>query len=229
MTRRHGGLGLGLAIVHQLVSMHGGTVTAESPGEGRGATFTVTLPIAPRLNDVMVPVSVVGTTDDSPTDAVHEHLAPAPADHGNASARSKHGVPPNLNGARVLVVDDDEDSRSLLREILAQSGALVVEAADAEGGLATLERERPDVVVSDIGLPGVDGYAFMERVRALPSNRGGQTPALAVTAFAGGENVRRALSVGYQRHLAKPIVPDDLLEVIAQLTGRVEDSAPPAG
>jgi PAS domain S-box-containing protein len=203
-TRSHGGLGLGLSIVKNLVELHGGTTRAKSPGEGRGATFIVHLPLsAARLTepDRQHPTSprAVGP------------LAP--------------GVPPrdapDLAGLKVLLVDDEPDARVLITRVLADSRASVVAAASAAEALEALDRDRPHVLVSDIGMPGVDGYEFIRRVRTRPDASGAALPAVALTAFARPEDRLRALHAGYQMHVAKPVEPAELLAVVASLTGRL--------
>ncbi|RKH10489.1 PAS domain S-box protein [Corallococcus sp. CA047B] len=200
-TRKTGGLGLGLSIVRHIVEMHGGTVAVASEGEGRGATFTVRLPLSimQRRDPLMVP---------SPR---------PPSAPGPESVR-----PAELNGVRVLVVDDEEDARELLRTLLEDSGAHVLTAGSAAEGLQVLQEEPPDVLVSDIGMPGTDGYGFIERVRALPADRGGRTPAVAITAYARSEDRTRVLRAGFQSHVPKPVEPVELLAVLASLAGCFE-------
>jgi CheY-like chemotaxis protein len=194
-TRKYGGLGLGLAIVRHLVELHGGTVQAESGGTDQGATFTVKLPLleAPRQG-------VEGTT---------------------ASLAGNGGAPVNLGGVRVLLVDDETDSRDFLSTALRQYGAEVTAAGTVEEAVSLLQRQPPDVLVSDIGMPGEDGYALIKRVRALGAERGGQVPAAALTAHAKGEDTARALSAGYQVHVSKPVEPGELAAAVATLVGRV--------
>nr|WP_158623817.1 PAS domain S-box protein [Corallococcus llansteffanensis] len=200
-TRKTGGLGLGLSIVRHIVEMHGGTVTGASEGEGRGATFTVRLPLS-----VVQPRD--GLTRPSP------RLPPAPV--------PERVHPAELHGVRVLVVDDEEDARELLRTLLEDSGARVLTAGSAEEGLQALRAEQPDVLVSDIGMPGTDGYGFIERVRALSPEQGGRIPAVAITAYARSEDRTRVLRAGFQSHVPKPVEPVELLAVLASLAGRFE-------
>jgi PAS domain S-box-containing protein len=195
-TRRHGGLGLGLAIVRQLVELHGGTVRAESPGEGRGATFVVSLPLA---------VSV----------EPEERRRQAPMGDGGSRSVS-------LDGLRVLVVDDEADARDLLGQILSRAHAEVAMAASAAEGVEVLERFQPHVLVSDISMPGADGYDFIRTLR----KRGHHLPAAALTAFARAEDRRRALLAGFQIHLAKPVDPGELLAAVASLAGRAGGTDP---
>ena len=193
-TRAHGGLGIGLGIVRQLVELHGGTVQAESPGEGRGTTFTVTLPLA-----------------TPPTVAADERGEPRPMAPGTLDDV------PTLAGLRVLVVDDHGSARDAVTTVLEQCGARVAAAASSAEALEALVTFRPDVLLSDIGMPGEDGYALIRKIRALPSEQGGRIPAAALTAYAGGEDRRRALLAGYQAHVPKPVAPADLATVIAHL------------
>jgi signal transduction histidine kinase/ActR/RegA family two-component response regulator len=190
-TRAHAGLGLGLAIVRHLVELHGGRASAESAGEGRGATFTVTLPIVP-----------VGGRS---------------AEGGRAGSAST-SYP--LAGVTVLVVDDDGDTRNLLATVLAQHGAVPTTATDARDGMTTLRRLTPDVLVCDIAMPGDDGYAFVGQLRAWEATTGDRVPALALTAYARPEDRDRALAAGFDLHLAKPVEPADFLAAVARLAGR---------
>jgi CheY-like chemotaxis protein len=185
-TRRHGGLGLGLAIVHSIVALHGGTVTAANAPSGHGAVFTVTLP---RL--------VAANTDGAPL---------------------QNGDEVTLDGVRILVVDDMPDDLDVLTRMLEATGANVMAASSAAEGLAALESERPHVLLTDVGMPGEDGYTFLRRVRALPREQGGFTPAIAITAYTGSRE--RTLAAGFQAHLAKPVDPAELARVVASLTGR---------
>ncbi|HEU0199074.1 MAG TPA: ATP-binding protein [Burkholderiaceae bacterium] len=195
-TRTHAGLGLGLSIVKQLVELHGGTIAAKSEGEQRGATFTIRLPLAP-----------VRAEPD------REHPASAQeATFDLAAVR--------LDGVRVLVVDDEPDARQLIKQVLLQSRAEVVTAASAAEALRLVRVERPDIVVSDIGMPEKDGYQFMREMRGLPIGEGGGIPAIALTAFARSEDRTRAMMAGYQVHIAKPIEPAELLATVASLAAQ---------
>jgi two-component system CheB/CheR fusion protein len=195
------GLGLGLVIVRHLVELQGGTVQAESAGPGQGATFTVTLPVT------------------------NEHPAGEAEAAGIAARALASGRLPRLNGVRVLVVDDEADARELARAILAQCGAEVTVAPTARAALEALEHAAFDVLVSDIAMPGDDGYDLIRHVRARDAGRGGRIPALALTAYARIENRTAAISAGYQQHAAKPIEPAELAAAVATLAGRTERPA----
>ena len=194
------GLGLGLSIVRSLVEMHGGHVRAESEGRGKGATFTVSLPRLPLLPQTA-----------SPAKEKREHPSASTAFISIDAA-------PDLRGLRVLVVDDEQDSRDLVREVLELCGAEVKPCGSAAEAFETLVHESFDILVSDIGMPGGDGYALLEKVRLLPD--AGGMPAVALTAFARVEDRVRALKAGFQTHLPKPIEPVELAAVVASLTGR---------
>jgi PAS domain S-box-containing protein len=197
LTRSHGGLGLGLAIVKQLVTLHGGSVRAESAGEGQGASFSISLPLAP-------------VSDRKDTQA----SARLPL-HVNRSEESEL----TLKGQKVLVIEDEPDARELIKEALTQCQAHVVTAASAMEGLEVVKNQRPDVLISDIGMPGEDGYQFIRAVRNLPEIQGGRTPAIALTAFAHSSDRTKALLAGYQRHLSKPVESKELIATISSLTG----------
>jgi PAS domain S-box-containing protein len=199
-TRRHGGLGLGLAIVRHLVELHGGTVSAASDGSGRGARFTLLLPWAAPRRQPRSTGPLIATP-------------PAPA-----AVSPPHDL---LRGLRLLIVDDDADARELLAAALAQLGARVHVAGAAEAALEAVARARPHVLVSDIGMPGEDGYALMRRLRTSEA-AGDRLPAIALTAYATKEDVGRALAAGYDLHLAKPVDAGHLARAVAALVPVVD-------
>jgi signal transduction histidine kinase/CheY-like chemotaxis protein len=199
-ARRHGGLGLGLAIVRQLVIAHGGTVHADSDGEGKGATFTVQIParaVVPAFRGPSATTAALGDDADEP---------------------------PRLDGLRLLVVDDEHDALTLLSEALGDQGAEVHAASSAREALDALTRVRPHVLVSDISMPDMDGLALMRAVRGRAAEEGGQTPAIALTAFTRDQDVKRALAAGYQVHLAKPVEIAPLARTIVKLARPAADA-----
>jgi CheY-like chemotaxis protein len=192
-TRRYAGLGLGLSLVRHIVELHGGRVFARSEGLGKGATFRAALPIrAVEPKAPEPPSAAESDAVDQPTEAL-------------------------IRGLRVLVVDDDPDARELLEEVLAAQGVFVETAESAGSGFEALQRFRPDVLVSDIGMPGEDGYSFMQRIRRLSAADGGSTPAIALTAYTRAEDRTKALAAGYSKHIGKPVNHDDLRAAIANL------------
>ncbi len=197
-TRAHGGLGIGLAIVRHIVEGHGGTVEAESAGPGRGSTFRVTLPM------------------------LQARLRPREVDAPRSSPRGAPALVsvPSLEALRVLIVDDDRDTLEVVKQLLEQAGADVTAAASADEALDALQRDPPDVLLSDIGMPGKDGYDLIRRVRTLAPEQGGRVPAAALTAFAQSDHRQQALTAGYQLYLPKPIEPAELTAAVARLAGR---------
>jgi PAS domain S-box-containing protein len=197
-TRHHGGLGIGLAIVKQLVELHGGMVRAKSAGEGQGATFIVTLPL-----------TVV-------------HPALEQRRHPKGSLKEQSGdCSPRLDGVTVLVVDDEPDARELVSRVLSDCGAEVRTAGSAADARAMIMRAKPTVLVSDIGMPGEDGYALIRQIRKGDAGIGQDIPAIALTAYARSEDRQRAILSGFQMHIAKPVEPAELIAMVASLAGRV--------
>lgn len=198
-TRQHGGLGLGLAIVRHLVELHGGTVTAESPGVGGGAKFRVRLP----------------ATEPMTESGLRRSAKP-----------SKEPLPPRaLEGISIVVVDDEIDARDLLETILSAASAQVYTACNSREALELVKSKKPDLLISDIGMPGEDGYALIHRVRELSPGEGGTLPAVALTAFVRGEDRRRAIREGFQMHIAKPVEAEELIAAAANLTRRAPQRA----
>ncbi|HXQ73018.1 MAG TPA: ATP-binding protein [Pyrinomonadaceae bacterium] len=192
-TRSFGGLGLGLAIVRHLVELHGGTVSAESDGVGKGATFSASFPL---LTDRTEPIAMMHSGEIHATEF-----------------RS-------LDGLRVLLVDDERETREIISTVVERTGAEVKSCTSAREALTALVEWRPHIILSDIGMPDEDGYSFIGRVRSLADNDGGNTPAAALTAYAREEDRKQALAAGYQMHIAKPIAAAQLVIMIAKLAGR---------
>ena len=198
ISRKQGGLGLGLAVVRHLVELHGGTIGAESEGLGRGSVFRVDLPLAQERRD------------------------PARAEERKREVerrRSRSGVV-RLDGVHVLLVEDDDDSRKLLGTMLKRYGATVTSTKSAAEAFRVFDNELPDVLISDIGMPDEDGYELIRKLRSAAPDKGGLTPAIALTGYASRKDRERALTAGYQKHMAKPIEQADMIAAIAALVGR---------
>ena len=219
-ARRFGGLGVGLSIVRHLVELHGGTASADSEGTGQGATFTVTLPLSARR------ASASSGVDD--TDGRRSGGAGISAGRSQFASDLKL-CPPNLRGVRVLVLDDEKDARDYVRRVLEECEAEVLTAGQSTEAFELLRLHRPAVVLSDIGMPEEDGYEFLKRVRRLPPDEGGSTPAVAVTAYARPEDRERALRAGFQMHVVKPVDAAELVAVVATLTTRSAVTGAKAG
>ncbi len=200
-TRMHGGLGLGLAIVRQLVELHGGSVRAKSAGHGAGATFIVHLPLSAVISD---------------HNATRERRHPA-----SPSLPTPVEACAEMAGVTVVVVDDEPDARALLRRLLEDCDAKVFDAACAADALQLVQTERPDVLVSDIGMPSEDGYSLIRRIRELPAEQGGATPAVALTAYARADDRVNVVLAGFQHHLSKPVEPAELIAIVASLARRI--------
>jgi PAS domain S-box-containing protein len=196
-ARQHGGLGLGLAIVRHLVELHGGSVRVDSEGEGRGATFTITLP------------------------APAAHAAPSGEARRSSIIDEPHAGLPSINGVRVLLVDDLAEAREMITFALNSNGAEVRSAASAAEGLSMLGEWRPDVILADIAMPGMDGYTFIRKVRKLSKESGGTIPAATLTAYVGGKDRLKSIEAGYQAYITKPVEWDELIVIVASLAGRL--------
>ncbi len=203
ITRRFGGLGLGLSIVKSLAEAHGGSVSVSSPGEGRGATFVVRVPCAG-------PAGTSEAADDAP-DVESAGTDPTP-------------IGPRLAGVRILLVEDDPDSGDIARRLLTEQGALVRLVASARAAMAAFDEFRPEVLLSDIGMPDIDGYQLMEWVRERPPGHGRDIPAAALTALAQPRDRQRALAAGYDAHLPKPIEPNTLINITVRLAARARQT-----
>ena len=200
ISRKQGGLGLGLAVVRHLVELHGGRISAESEGLGKGSVFTVDLPLAQERRD------------------------PARAEERRREIERRRSRSDSirLDGLHVLLVEDDEDSRKLLGTMLKRYGARVTSTMSAKEALSVFEGELPDLLISDIGMPDEDGYELIRKLRSAPPDKGGLTPAIALTGYASRKDRERALTAGYQQHIAKPVEQADIITAVAALVGRGE-------
>jgi CheY-like chemotaxis protein len=204
-TRARGGLGLGLAITKQLVELHGGSITAQSAGQGHGAKFTVQLPVG-----IATPAL---------------HLLSQGANPLRAAAYER---PDSLRGKHVLVVDDEDDARTLVATVLENCGCRVTTADSVQDAMQHIDDEVPDILLSDIGMPQEDGYSLIRKVRALPRDKGGDIPAAALTAYTRAEDRRRMLNAGFSIHLGKPIDPAELVAAAAALTRFIHRAPTPS-
>lgn len=204
ITRAYGGMGLGLTIVRYLVELHGGTITAESEGENRGATFTI---ILPRNVEISIdnPATTLSSVKDSNNESSDEHLT----------------------GIRILLVDDEPDTLEVISLLLANRGAEVKSASSAAEAFSLMIAWTPDVLVADIGMPGEDGYSLISRVRAMQTEHVNRVPALALTAYSEVEDRNRAIAAGFQKHLSKPVEPDELARTVVELAGLSVSSSRP--
>jgi CheY-like chemotaxis protein len=199
-TRRYGGLGIGLAIVKHLTELHGGSIRVESAGKGQGSTFTVSLP-----------VRAMRAQDDA---------AFAPRRSEPSPALAMPDMSDHIAGVKVLVVDDEADSRALVRRLLEDCNARVTTASSANEALELTMSNPPDLIISDIGMPGEDGYSLIRRLRGLGPERGGNIPAIALTAYARSQDRMQSVLAGYQMHIPKPVEPAELITMVASLAGR---------
>ena len=197
-TRLYGGLGLGLSLVKHLVELHGGTVVADSDGENRGATFTVLLPIS--------------------FASMPEGLLPSA--HPAAASVEVPANVARLDGLRVLVVDDDGEGLALAEAILSRAGAEVRTTVSVPGALDLLQAWRPDVIVSDLEMPGEDGYSLIRKVRALDASQGGETPAIALSGYGRPQDRLKCIAAGFNMHVPKPVDPRELTTIIAGIAGK---------
>jgi signal transduction histidine kinase/ActR/RegA family two-component response regulator len=208
-TRRHSGLGIGLSIAKQLVELHGGSIRAKSPGEGKGATFTVALPL-PTLQEH-------GPSGEAPADGYDQRVHPA---SGTVSRLSPGECPMDLAGVNALVVDDELDGRDVVQKLLQKCNARVFTAASADEAIEQLRHHGVDVLISDIGMPGRDGYDLIRQIRQLDDQPRSRVPAIALTAFARSEDRTKAMMAGYNLHLSKPVELNELVVAVGSLAGR---------
>jgi PAS domain S-box-containing protein len=204
-TRRYGGLGLGLAIVRHVVEMHGGSVWASSPGKGQGATFTVRFP------------AISPEAEPPPGSEIGEPHPEQPFEQRPSRLVRR------LDGVRALVVDDDPDTLEMLRFVLSESGAEVFTATSVGEAIRVLDHTEPNLLISDLAMPDEDGYELITKVRALPQGRGTHVPAIALSAYTRPDDRSRAITAGFQMHLCKPIDPEVLVDVVADLAGKLQE------
>ena len=213
--RTHGGLGLGLSIVRNLVEMHGGSVRAASEGEGRGATFTVTMPMLAASSDTSL-TAAQATSSERSVYGTERY-------EDSKDQRDLDLKPDILKGIRVLAIDDQTDTRDLIILALTRYGAEVRACTSATEACKMIKKWKPQVIVSDIGMPGEDGYDLMRKVRTLTPKSGGNIPAIALTGYAGAVDESKAYAAGYQVHMTKPVELRELAATIAKLSGRQKD------
>lgn len=219
ISRRQGGLGLGLAVVRHLVELHGGNVSAASEGKGKGATFTVELPLVTQDKEAVAAAFAGTTSGERRIVTTHVPRPDARATRSNTRAgNSKQEV--SLSGINILLVEDDTDTRALIQRMLELRGAKVTSAASAAEGLKAFAATVPDVLVSDIAMPDEDGYSLLRKVRSLSRELGGETPAIALTGYASAKDKADTFAAGYQAHVAKPLEPADLIKAIEQVIGK---------
>jgi CheY-like chemotaxis protein len=216
-NRKQQGLGLGLTLVRELVELQGGTVRAESAGKDQGSTFTVMLPV-PAL------IMPRGETETRSRPELEPASVFPPANEQDPPTMPPRSMPARdtLHGTKILVVDDEEDARDALVTLLERYGATVRPAASVSEAMLALKADLPDILISDLGMPGEDGYELMRRVRLLPENAGGRLPSMAVSAYTTDEHRKKVLKTGFQKHLEKPVAPYELVTEVARLVGRPE-------
>lgn len=221
ISRRQGGLGLGLAVVRHLVELHGGSVSAASAGKGKGATFTVELPLV-RQEEAFVAsnAAAILAREGNSTTATAAGKDWRVKKGKNKLQTGKEKIAVTLRGISVLLVEDDVDARTLIQKFLELHGATVTSTGSAAEALAALQATVPDVLVSDIAMPDEDGYSLLRKVRSLPQEDGGQTPAIALTGYASARDKADTFAAGYQAHLAKPLEPADLITAIESVLGK---------
>jgi CheY-like chemotaxis protein len=210
LTRGHGGLGIGLAMARHIVEMHGGDISASSPGKGQGATFKIELPLASMASASRTPGA---------------ERRPAVSDWPHEKGRKATEERQRLDGLRILLVESNRNIVERLRGIFNERGAEVITATSTSEAMSALEQRRPDALISDIAAPNQDGYELIREVRERETEHGGGIPAIAITASASAEDRVRALASGFQMHIARPIDPEEMIAVVASLVGRINFDA----